>query len=157
MPCSIAQTLDIIGEFWTLLILRDLFLGNRRFSRLEANLGISKKVLSDRLKTLLAAEIIQQKSTKQSGGWLEYHLTEKGEALGPVLLALMAWGDHWVFNDKVPIQIIHKNCNHPTKPGENCSHCGEPINFNSVSGIPSAGMNKKEAAQWKSFRESIDK
>lgn len=155
MPCSIAQTLDIIGEWWTLLILRDLLLGNRRFSRLEANLGISKKVLSDRLKTLLAAEIIQQKSTKQSGGWLEYHLTKKGEALGPALLALMAWGDRWIFNGKVPIQLTHKNCGHPTKPGENCSHCGEPINFTCLSGAPGAGMNKKEAIKWKSFRESI--
>jgi DNA-binding HxlR family transcriptional regulator len=90
MNCGIAQALEALGDWWTLLVVRDAFFGARRFSDFEANLGIAKNILSNRLTRLVAHGIF----AKHDG---EYRLTPKGEALLPVLTALRDWSDEWVF------------------------------------------------------------
>jgi len=97
MNCGIAQALEALGDWWTLLIVRDAFFGARRFGDFEKSLGISKNILSDRLQRLVENEIFLKVDVGQAGERFEYRLTEKGEALLPLLTALRDWSDEWVF------------------------------------------------------------
>lgn len=153
MACSAARTLDIVGEWWSLLIIRDLFLGNRRFSGLQSGLGISKKVLTDRLETLLTEGIVE---VKPYGQRYEYHLTQKGRELGPVLLSLMTWGDKWVYQGQPPVALTHKGCGHRTTAVTVCSCCGEPINFADLSGSPGVTMPEEQRHRWRTLMGSED-
>lgn len=95
MDCSLAQTLEIVGERWTLLILRDAFFGISRFEQFQKRLGIARNILSARLATLVEAGILERRSLTEGGRRAEYHLTDKGRDLQPALLALTQWGDRW--------------------------------------------------------------
>ena len=95
MDCSLAQTLEVVGERWTLLILRDAFFGVRRFEQFQKRLGIARNILSARLATLVEAGILERRSLTEGGRRAEYHLTDKGRDLQPALLALTQWGDRW--------------------------------------------------------------
>jgi DNA-binding HxlR family transcriptional regulator len=148
MHCSIAQTLDIVGEWWTLLILRDVFIGNHRFSGLQNSLGISKKVLSDRLDTLLAEDILKREPYGEGGNRYEYRLTGKGYELGPILLTLIAWGNKWAFNGKPPVEFTHKACGQITQVETTCIHCGESVNFGDLEGHPSERMPADAKERW---------
>jgi DNA-binding HxlR family transcriptional regulator len=97
MNCGIAQALEALGDWWTLLIVRNAFFGMRRFADFEAELGIAKNVLSDRLQHLVEHGIFEKVDVGRQGTRFEYRLTEKGEALLPVLTALREWSDEWVF------------------------------------------------------------
>jgi DNA-binding HxlR family transcriptional regulator len=95
--CGIAQALEILGDWWTLLIVRDAFFGVRRFSDFQSSLGISKNILTDRLAHLVSHEILEKRDVGRDGARFEYRLTERGEALLPVLTALRDWSDDWIF------------------------------------------------------------
>src|SRR3989442_6993402 len=93
--CSIARTLQVVGERWTLLVLREVFTGQRRFEEIQRNLGVATNILSDRLQTLVEADILERRPLGDRADRSEYLLTEKGLDLNPVLLELMRWGDRW--------------------------------------------------------------
>lgn len=95
MDCSLAQTLEVIGERWTLLILRDAFFGVRRFDVFQKRLGIARNILSARLSRLVEEGILERRALTEGGRRAEYHLTDKGRDLQPALLALTQWGDRW--------------------------------------------------------------
>lgn len=95
--CAIARSLDVFGDWWSLLIIRDAFFGIRRFKDFQEHLGISKNILTQRLRHLVDNEILERIDAGQRGERFEYHLTESGEALLPVLTTLREWGDAWVF------------------------------------------------------------
>ncbi len=95
MNCSIARALELVGEWWTMLILREAFLGTQRFHDFQQNLGIARNILSARLKKLVARGILERIAAPGGGRRFEYRLTTKGRAFFPVLMALMQWGDHW--------------------------------------------------------------
>jgi len=97
MNCGVAQALDVLGDWWTLLIVRDAFFGVRRFSDFASSLGIAKNILSDRLQHLVDQEILEKRDVGRQGSRFEYHLTERGEALLPLLTALREWSDDWVY------------------------------------------------------------
>jgi DNA-binding HxlR family transcriptional regulator len=97
MNCGIGQALEVFGDWWTLLIIRDAFFGVRRFADFERSLGIAKNILSARLQHLVDHEIFEKVDVGAEGQRFEYRLTEKGEALLPVLTALREWSDEWVF------------------------------------------------------------
>ena len=97
MNCGIAQALEALGDWWTLLIVRDAFFGVRRFADFESDLGIAKNVLSQRLQHLVDHEILERVDVGEHGTRYEYRLTDKGEALLPVLTTLREWSDDWVF------------------------------------------------------------
>ncbi len=97
MNCGVAQALEALGDWWTLLIVRDAFFGVRRFADFQADLGIAKNILSSRLQHLVEHEILEKVDVGRQGSRFEYRLTEKGEALLPVLTALREWSDDWVF------------------------------------------------------------
>ena len=114
LNCGIAQALEILGDWWTLLIVRDAFFGIRRFSDFQAELGISKNILSDRLQRLVDHEVLEPRDVGESGSRFEYHLTEKGEALLPVLTTLREWSDEWVFGEgNEPVLIKHRKTGRP--------------------------------------------
>ena len=138
MPCSVARTLDIIGEWWTLLILRDVFYGVRRFEALRSHLGISRKVLTSRLERLTDEEILKKSLYQTHPGRYEYRLTKKGLDLLPVLLAIMNWGDKWTSETGMPpVIFVHKDCGKETTPKQVCSHCGGDLHAHNI--YPKAG------------------
>jgi len=129
-PCSIARTLDVAGEWWTPLILRDVAYGVRRFAEIQEDLGISANVLSDRLDGLLAEGILERRPYQQRPERHEYHLTEKGAELIPPLLALMQWGDRWKWSgQRGPVRVTHDECGHQVHVEVRCEHasarCGQ--------------------------------
>ena len=97
MNCGIAQALEVLGDWWTLLVVRDAFFGTRRFGDFEKSLGIAKNVLSARLAHLVEHGIFEKVDVGAEGSRFEYRLTEKGEDLLPLLTALRDWSDEWVF------------------------------------------------------------
>src|SRR5262245_28277764 len=97
MPCSIARALDLVGDWWTLLIIREAFLGVRRFGDFREHLGIARNILANRLRKLVAEDILSKHAKSPPDRGHEYRLTEKGRDLWPVLTALRLWGDKWVY------------------------------------------------------------
>jgi len=128
MACSIAQALEVVGEWWTPLIVREVFWGRRRFDEIQRDLGISRNILTDRLSTLVDTGVLERRDIGQTGTRYEYHLTDKGRDLWPVLVALMQWGDKWETGDKgPPVVMEHRACGHPADPVYVCGHCGEAL------------------------------
>ena len=127
-PCSLARAISVVGDRWTLVILRDCFLGIRRFDALEKSLGITRHVLADRLKKLVDSGVLYKTPYQQKPIREEYRLTEKGLELHPVILALVHWGDkHMVDERGVPIIHVHKKCGQVMQPVTVCSCCKEPV------------------------------
>jgi DNA-binding HxlR family transcriptional regulator len=123
-PCSIARTLDVAGEWWSLLIVRDVAYGVRRFRAIQEDLGISANVLADRLETLASEEILERVAYQQRPERHEYRLTEKGAELIPVLLALMQWGDRWAWpHGHGPVGVTHDECGHRAHVEVRCPEC----------------------------------
>ena len=123
-PCSIARTLDVAGEWWTPLILRDVAYGVRRFAAIQEDLGISANVLADRLDTLVGEGILVRSVYQQRPERHEYALTEKGADLIPALLALMQWGDRWAWpGGHGPVRVQHEQCGHDVHVEVRCPHC----------------------------------
>ncbi len=127
LQCSIAQTLEIVGEWWTLLILRNISFGQRRFEVIQADLGIARNVLTVRLNTLVEQGILEKSKYQDHPERFEYRPTEKGKDLLGVLLSLMAWGDKWAAPDGKPMLLTHTDCGHEADPQVVCSQCGEPL------------------------------
>jgi len=133
MNCSIAQTLELVGEWWTLLIIRDVFLGIRRFDDFVERLGISRNVLTDRLDKLVDAEILERRPYDTGRSRYDYVLTERGRALWPVLTALRQWGDEWLLGQgNEPIVLRHTTCGHLTHAVATCRECGERLDARTV-------------------------
>ena len=139
-PCSIARTVAVIGDRWTLLVLRECFRRVRRFDGFEAALGITRHVLADRLRKLVAAGVLERRLYQERPRRYEYRLTPRGLDLHPVLLSLMHWGDsHLAEEDGPPMQAVHKPCGHVFAPVTCCSACGAPVAPREVALTPAAG------------------
>ncbi|MBM0225497.1 MULTISPECIES: helix-turn-helix domain-containing protein [Micromonospora] len=124
LPCSIARSLDLVGEWWTPVILREIFHGHRRFEEIRVQTGISRNILTERLGALLDGEVVSQERYQDRPARYEYHLTERGQELLPVLVALMQWGDKWMPGR--PEQVaVHGPAQHPVRAVLTCVECGE--------------------------------
>ncbi|NWF35423.1 helix-turn-helix domain-containing protein [Mariprofundus sp. KV] len=120
----ITRLLDITGERWSFLILRDLFYGVRRFDALQKHLGISKKVLSQRLNSLVEAEMLIRVPYQERPPRFEYQLTAKGRDFFPVLVAMQSWSNRWLFSEgEQGALLIHSDCGQPLDTKLICSHC----------------------------------
>jgi len=140
-PCSIARTVAVIGDRWTLMILRDCFMGVRRFEAFQARLGISRTITAERLKRLVDEGVLARVPYQQRPTRYEYRLTEKGLALHPVLMAIVAWGDRYYAGEAgPPLLHRHKVCGHDFSPVQTCSECGEPVGARDVELHPGPGM-----------------
>ena len=128
MNCSIARALDAIGESWTLLILRDVLSGLRRFDQLEASLGIATNVLAARLRRLTALGLLERRAYRQRPPRYEYVATERARDLGPVLIGLLQWGDKYLAGEAGPPRtLVHNGCGHVTSAELVCASCGERV------------------------------
>ncbi len=126
--CSIAKALEVVGERWSLLIVRDVMNGRRRFDELQKGLGIARNVLSARLQRLSRRTSSSGGPTRQSPARYEYFLTEKGLDLWPSLVALLGWGDrHSPSPDGPPMLIVHKECGGQVSDRGICESCGEVL------------------------------
>jgi DNA-binding HxlR family transcriptional regulator len=127
-PCSLARTLSVVGDRWTLLVLRECFLGTRRFDAFEQRLGITRHLLADRLKTLVRSGVLNKVAYQQRPLREEYRLTDKGRDLYPVIMSLVNWGDRYMSDENgPPIQHIHRTCGKPLRAQLVCSECAEPL------------------------------
>lgn len=106
MQCSIARTLDHVGSWWSLLIIRDAMMGARRFKHFQENLGIAKNTLTSRLNDLIEGGIMKKVPAGDGSAYDEYRLTDRGRDLSPVIIALAQWGDKWVAHEKGPSTVI---------------------------------------------------
>lgn len=131
--CSLARTVAVIGDRWTLLILRECFLRVRRFDEFQQNLGITRHLLAERLKKLVRFGILRRTPYLESPKRYEYILTQKGLDLHPVLMTIVHWGDvHMVDERGRPLLHEHKTCGHTFDPVLVCSECGEPLTAKEV-------------------------
>ena len=128
LDCSIARSLEVIGERWSLLIVRDAFYGIRRFDDFRRDLGVARNVLTDRLTTLVEQGVFERRQYEDRPPRFEYLLTEKGRDLLPVVLTMMRWGDRWEGHDEgIPVTLTHTTCGHITTPVVACAHCREDL------------------------------
>src|SRR5579859_2391086 len=121
LPCSIARSLSVVGDRWTLLVLRESFLGVRRFEEFQAHLGMARHRLTDRLNRLVEHEVLKRVPYQDKPPRYEYRLTEKGLDLYPVMLSLVRWGDRWMDQGKgPPVVYRHNSCSHVMTPVLSC-------------------------------------
>ena len=130
--CSIARTLDLVGEKWALLAVREVFLGNHRFDEMVRRIGAPRDTLAARLRTLVAAGIIERRQYSEHPARFEYHLTDAGRELYPVILTLMAWGDG-------PPLVLEHHCGHRLEAQVVCQACGEPLRHGDSKPLTPAG------------------
>jgi DNA-binding HxlR family transcriptional regulator len=143
--CSIARTLAVLGERWTILVLRELSLGRRRFDEMQAELGVATNILSRRLATLVEEGIAERHRYSEHPERFEYRLTEKGKELQPVLLALLGWGDrHTAGRRGPPMETVHTDCDHAFHMVPTCSHCGGEVKPANVRTRPGPGATREQ-------------
>ncbi len=139
LECSIARSLAVIGDRWTLLVLRDCFLGARRFVQFQQSLGLSPHLLSRRLAKLHREGILERRPYQKHPVRHEYRLTAKGLDLYPVILSLLGWGDRWMSGKAgSPLELVHRGCGHRTRPALTCSECGETLRAREMTAKPRA-------------------
>ncbi|QHG74962.1 winged helix-turn-helix transcriptional regulator [Ensifer adhaerens] len=147
MNCSIARSLDEIGEWWTLLIVRECFLGTARFDQFQERLGIARNILTARLKRLIEIGVVEKVSLEVNGRREGYRLTAKGEELFPVLVALQQWGDKWAVGaGGPPIQMVEHTSGQPIGPVGPTSSNGRLLNYKDIrlEVGPGAGASTKQ-------------
>ncbi|QXC61266.1 helix-turn-helix transcriptional regulator [Aquihabitans sp. G128] len=125
--CSVAQTLEVIGEWWTPMIVRDLMLGVTRFDDFQSRLGIARNVLTTRLNHLVERGVVEKVAYQDRPVRYDYRLTDKGKDLWLVMTTLREWGDRWEAPDGPPVELVHRACGHVTHVVPTCSECGEVL------------------------------
>jgi DNA-binding HxlR family transcriptional regulator len=139
MDCSVAQCLEVIGEWWSMLIVRDTFLGITRFDDFQRRLRISRNILNDRLNTLVEAGVLTRVPYSEHPPRHDYRLTDKGRDLWPVLTAMRQWGDRYAAPDGPPLRVTHKACGAVTEAVLVCSSCGVSLQPSDVEVAQSRG------------------
>ena len=143
--CSIGRAMEVLGERWTFLILREAFYGVRRFSDMQRNLGIARNMLSTRLQTLVGAGVLERRLYQAEPARYEYRLTPAGRDLYPSIVTLMRWGDKHLQGELGPPVVLHHNtCGHDADPRLVCGHCGEELRARDVT--PEAAVRPRAAA-----------
>jgi DNA-binding HxlR family transcriptional regulator len=124
--CSIARTLEIVGEKWALLAIREVFLGNRRFDEMVRRTGAPRDTLAARLRRLVDAGILERRQYAEHPARFEYHLTQAGRDLYPVIMSLMSWGDRYLAGPEGP-PLVLEHRDHRLQVQLTCAECGDPI------------------------------
>lgn len=145
--CSIARALEVVGERWTLLVLRDVLLGRHRFEELVESLGITRTVLTQRLQHLVHEGVLERSAYQQRPERFSYTLTAKGQALLPVLAALLQWGDRYYPEAAGPPRLLqHRNCGGVVQSCSTCTGCGAETSPAEVVAVDGPGAVNAEAA-----------
>jgi len=142
MNCSLAQTLDVIGERWTLLILRDAFFGLKRFGQFQSSLGIARNILTSRLNRLIEEGILEKRQSEE-GAHSEYWLTEKGLDLQPILLSMTHWGDAHKRDPRGErLVFVERATGEPIQPMRVMSQDGRPLHARDVKAVPGPALDR---------------
>jgi DNA-binding HxlR family transcriptional regulator len=145
--CSIARSLEVLGDRWTLLVLRDAFLGVRRFEDFQRTLGVARNVLTDRLNRLVEEDILRRVPYHERPVRFEYRLTEKGLDLWPVMMTLLQWGDRYYLDSRgAPLVVRHRECGGQLTPHLTCDKCGAELGPRDVVTEPGPGAAVRAAA-----------
>jgi len=142
MDCSVAQCLEVIGEWWTMLIVRDAFLGVSRFEDFQRRLDISRNILQQRLTKLVDAGVLAKVPYSEHPPRYDYRLTNMGRDLWPVLTAMRQWGDTHAAPDGPPLTVVHDACGHAGTLVMVCETCDEPVGPRDVHAVPGAGRHQ---------------
>ncbi|GLZ34709.1 HxlR family transcriptional regulator [Lentzea sp. NBRC 105346] len=143
MACSIARTMDVIGEPWSPLVLRNVYVGINRFDQLQESLGISRKVLTERLRWLVDHGVLAREEYSSRPPRYEYVLTEKGTELVDLLMVMVRWGDRWLAPDGPPVLYRHHTCGEIAHVELVCSECGKPMHATNVDVLPGPGSGQE--------------
>lgn len=146
--CSVKRALDVVGEKWTLLVLREAFYGARRFEQFHASVGCARNLLTERLNTLVESGVMRRVPYREPGQRErhEYRLTEKGLELLTAVVALMQWGDHWEADPAgPPVEITHRGCGHPVELVLQCSHDQAALSARDTHPRPGPGARPARA------------
>jgi DNA-binding HxlR family transcriptional regulator len=146
LDCSIFRAMDLLADRWTMLVLREAFMGARRFTDMQSDLGVARNVLTDRLNRLVDAGVLERRRYQDRPVRHEYRLTEAGKDLHPALLALMEWGDRHLAPHGPPALLEHYGCGHDTEPLTVCAHCREPLTPRNVRLKAGPGLHQADAA-----------
>lgn len=139
MACSIARTFEVMGEPWTPLVIRDVFVGMNRFEQIQQDLGISRKVLTERLNHLVAHGVLERRPYDNRPRY-EYHLTQRGTELFDVLMVMVGWGDKWLAGEEGPPTLYrHHACGEVSHVDLRCSHCGQAMHAKDIDVLPGPG------------------
>jgi DNA-binding HxlR family transcriptional regulator len=141
--CSVARTLETIGDRWTMLVVRDAFLGVRRFEDFQRDLGIARNVLTDRLARLVDDGIFERHRYQERPERFEYRLTEKGIDLWLVMVSLMKWGDRYAAPDGPPMLVLHKGCGGEVDERFRCKSCGADVDARSSEARPGPAADRR--------------
>ena len=159
-PCSLARTVAVIGDRWSLLILRECYLRIRRFEEFQSSLGITRHLLAERLKKLVGYGVLRRVPYQDSPKRYEYILTQKGLNLYPIIMSIVHWGDlHMVDSRGRPMLHQHKSCGKMFDPVMICSECGEPLYAKAIHVHPGPGARQSMPvhANWKVVRPNTPK
>ncbi|MGC2486872.1 MAG: helix-turn-helix domain-containing protein [Acidimicrobiales bacterium] len=141
MDCSVAQCLEVVGEWWSMLIVRDTFMGVTKFEDFQRRLGISRNILRDRLNSLVESGVLARVPYSQHPPRDEYRLTQRGRDLWPVLSAMRQWGDQYAAPNGPPVEIVHESCGHAGRAIWSCSWCAAPMGPTNVHAVPGPGRD----------------
>jgi DNA-binding HxlR family transcriptional regulator len=144
--CPVASTLEVIGERWTLLVIRDIFLGIRRFDDIQRDLGVARNVLQDRLEGLVEHGIVVRRQYQERPVRCEYRLTGKGGDLWPVLVSLLQWGDRHAITGERPMILRHRGCGGELDDRRRCTACGADISVTEAVAVRT-GATRPAAAE----------
>jgi DNA-binding HxlR family transcriptional regulator len=146
--CSVARALEVVGERWTLLVMREVLLGRRRFAEIRRNVGIAPNILSDRLALLVEHGLLKRRMYSEHPESYEYVPTRKGLDLNSVIIALLQWGDKYAAPAAGPPRIpVHTVCGHDAEPHLQCSHCGDPIGPADMVTRPGPGASERQRSE----------
>lgn len=151
--CSIARSLDVLGDWWNLLIVRECMWGSSKFDEFQRNLGISKGILSKRLKLLQDHDILSKRAVQ---GGTEYKLTEKGLSLHAIMLAIMQWGDQWnPLPAGAPVVAVDRQTGEPIGPLRLVDADGRPVDLRNLSLRPGPGANATTKARLQELADRV--
>lgn len=142
ITCSLAAALEVVGDAWTLLIVKELMLSNYRFEGIQTQTGMSSNSLTSRLKALIESGVVERRPYEDRPPRYEYRLTDKGRALWSVLVSLTQWGDKYARRGAQPLTYVHETCGHDAAPHLACSHCGDLLKPRNVRASQSAAMQR---------------
>jgi DNA-binding HxlR family transcriptional regulator len=152
--CSIAQALEVLGDWWTLLIVREAFLGTRRFADFQSELGIAKNVLSRRLDHLVGKGVLAKVDAGRHGKRYEYVLTPMGKDLATVMTALRQWGDRWIFGEgSEPVEVIDRRTGRPVPPLRIVDEQGDPLPGRALQMRPGPGASAAPRQRYRRIEE----
>jgi DNA-binding HxlR family transcriptional regulator len=141
MDCSVAQCLEVVGEWWSMLIIRDTFMGVTRFEDFQRRLGISRNILRDRLNSLVDSGVLVRVPYSEHPPRDDYRLTQKGRDLWPIITAMRQWGDQYAAPNGPPVEVIHRSCGQASHFETSCAWCGERVTYRNVHAVPGPGRD----------------